>query len=79
MAPSEPPVPYQVVFSTLVQQHLRRLAQEAFTRGDGPAFAAFREFERRLKLYPQFGESLYDLEAEAGQICTAIIPPLTLR
>lgn len=80
MAKSESPISYEVVFSDLVQQHFRVLAREAFARGDGLAFAAaYQEFKRRLKLYPQFGHPLYDLMAEPGQIYTGIIPPITLR
>jgi hypothetical protein len=80
MEPSEPPVPYTVDYSDLVRQHLRVLASEAYARGDGPAFAAaLTEFHRRLVLYPQFGDPLYDLTAETGQIYIGVIPPITMR
>jgi hypothetical protein len=62
-----------VVYSGLVQQHLRLLAREALARGDGPAFAAaYQEFERRLRLYPQFGDPQIDLTAEPGVIYLGI-------
>ena len=47
---------------------------------DGPAFAAaLKTFRDRLPIYPQFGDPLYDLTAEKGQIYTGVIPPITMR
>lgn len=80
MEKSDPPVPYTVEYSSFVLQHLRLLAREAATRGDGPAFtAALREFHRRLKLFPQFGDPILDLSVEEGQIRLGIIRPLAMR
>src|SRR5207237_3786029 len=80
MEKSDPPVPYRVEYSSFVLQHLRLLAREAATRGDGPAFvAALREFHRRLELYPQFGDPIVDLSLEEGQIRLGIIRPLSMR
>jgi hypothetical protein len=80
MEKSDPPVPYTVEYSSFVLQHLRRLAQEASARGDGPAFvAALREFHRRLELFPQFGDPIMDLSTEEGQIRLGIIRPLSMR
>jgi hypothetical protein len=80
MEENDPPVRYTVEYSSFVRQHLRLLAREAATRGDGPAFAvALREFHRRLELYPQFGDPIMDLTVEEGQIRVGIIRPLSMR
>ena len=61
-------------------QQFRQLAAEASARGDGPAFAvALKEFDRLLRLYPQFGDPQIDLTAEPGVIYLGIIPPLSMR
>ena len=78
-APSEP-VPYRVVYSERVRQRLLALADVARERGDGDAFvAAVKEIHRRLCLYPQFGEPLFDLTQEAGQVWLGIVRPLAMR
>jgi hypothetical protein len=52
----------------------------ALARGDGEAFAAaYRELDRLLRLYPQFGDPLIDLTAVPGIIYNGIIPPLSIR
>jgi hypothetical protein len=80
MAESESPAPYHVDYSGAVLQHLRLLARQATARGDGPAFtAALREFDRLLRLYPQFGEPLRDLGVGGGQMRLGIIRPLSMR
>jgi hypothetical protein len=63
-----------------VRQRLRALADQARERGDGEQFLeALKEFDRRLRIYPQFGEPLHDLTHEPGQICIGIVPPLVMR
>jgi len=63
-----------------VRQRLLALADVARERGDGEAFlAALREFDRRLRLYPQFGEPLTDLTREPGQVWIGIVRPLAMR
>ena len=48
--------------------------------GDGEEFiAALREFDRRLRIYPQFGDPLVDLKKEPGQVWIGIVPPLAMR
>jgi hypothetical protein len=79
-APASEPVPYRVVYSERVRQRLLALADVARERGDGEAFlAAVKEFQRRLCLYPQFGEPLFDLKLEPGQVWLGIIRPLSMR
>jgi hypothetical protein len=80
MAENDPPVPYEVTYSGRVLRLLREMGREAQARGDGPAFrAALKEFDRRLRLYPQFGDPQKDLEAAPGVIRTGIIRPLSMR
>jgi hypothetical protein len=63
-----------------VRQRLLALADVARERGDGEAFlAAVKEFDRRLRLYPQFGEPLIDLTHELGQVWIGIVRPLAVR
>lgn len=74
------PEPYQVVYSARVRQRLTALADVSRERGDGEAFlAALKEFDRRLRLYPQFGEPLTDLKREPGQVWIGIVRPLAMR
>lgn len=74
------PQPYQVSLSNRVFEKVQEFAAIATARGDGEAFlAALREFNRRLSLYPQFGDPLIDLRVEAGQIRLGIVPPLAMR
>ncbi len=78
-APSAP-VGYRVVYAERVRQRLLALADVARERGDGDAFvAAVKEIHRRLCLYPQFGEPLFDLTQEAGQVWLGIVRPLSMR
>ena len=80
MAEFESPTPYRVLYSGVVEQRLRELSEVARRRGDGPAFlAALKAFRDRLPIYPQFGDPLYDLTAETGQIYNGVISPLLMR
>ena len=55
---------------------LLALADIARQRGDGEEFiAALKEFDRRLHIYPQFGEPLVDLKKQAGQVWIGIVRP----
>jgi hypothetical protein len=74
------PEPYEVHISPRVYERLLELAAVAKGRGDGEAFvAALREFHRRLRVYPQFGDPLVDLRGEAGHLRIGIVPPLAMR
>lgn len=80
MAATEPPVPYRPVYSAAVKQRLREMFDEAFARGDGPALtAALKEFDRRLRIFPQFGDPQTDLDVVGGQVWLGIIRPLSMR
>ncbi|HEX4608893.1 MAG TPA: hypothetical protein VH092_11870 [Urbifossiella sp.] len=57
-------------------------ARELITRNPARAaalIAAVREFDRRLRVYPQFGEPLRNLAVPDAQLWVASIPPLTLH
>lgn len=74
------PQPYQLSLSGRVFDKVRELAAVAAARDDGEAFlAALREFKRRLRVYPQFGDPLIDLLAQVGQIRLGIVPPLVMQ
>lgn len=75
-----PPTPYRVEYSERVRQRLLALADIARQRGDGEEFiTALKEFDRRLRIYPQFGEPLVDLKKEPGQVWIGIVRPLAMR
>lgn len=77
---ADTPQPYRVGLSEQVNDKILGLAAAARGRGDGEAFlAALREFYRRLRVYPQFGDPLIDLRQEAGHIRIGIVPPLAMR
>lgn len=78
-SPSDP-VPYRVTYSEAVHQRLLVLADLARQRGEAETFiAAVSEFDRLLRLYPQFGEPLIDLKQEVGQVWVGIVRPLAMR
>jgi hypothetical protein len=63
-----------------VRQRLLALADIARQQGDGEEFiAALKEFDRRLRIYPQFGEPLVDLKKEPGQVWIGTVRPLAMR
>jgi hypothetical protein len=78
--PLSPPPLYQVSYSERVRQELLRLARQARAHGLGAEFlAAVREIDRRLHLYPQFGQPLRDLELEPAQLWIGVVLPLVVR
>ncbi|MGL4463440.1 MAG: hypothetical protein ACRC1K_14920 [Planctomycetia bacterium] len=71
---------YHVFYSGRVRRRILELAAVARVRGDGEAFlTALREFDRRLHVYPQFGDPLTDLLPEVGQVRLGTVPPLAMR
>ncbi len=74
------PDPYRVVYSEHVRNELRDLAARAKSRGLGrQVLAALKEIDRRLHIYPQFGEPLLDLKLEPAQVWIGVIPPLVVQ
>jgi hypothetical protein len=80
---SDPPAttpPYKVAYSERVRAALRDLVAEGKARGIGQqVVAALKELDRRLHLYPQFGEPLRDLALEPAREWVAAVPPVVLR
>jgi hypothetical protein len=69
-----------VFYAGRVRERLLALADVTRDRGDDDEFiAALREFDRRLRVYPQFGDPLSDLTNDPGQIRIGIIQPLSMR
>jgi hypothetical protein len=74
------PSPYRVVYSERVRNELRTLAAKAASRGLNAQFlGALKELDRRLRVYPQFGEPLRDLKLEPAQLWIACVPPLVVQ
>jgi len=64
----------------MVLTTLRNFAARAKAAGQNDIFVAvLKDLERRLRVYPQFGEPLFDLKQEPGQIYDGTIPPLVVR
>ena len=71
---------YRVSYSGRVRQRILELAAVARVRGDGDDYlSALREFDRRLRVYPQFGDPLVDLLVEVGQVRLGAVPPLAMQ
>ncbi len=78
--PANGPLRYQVIYSDDVRSALKSLVARARDRGlASQVLDAIKEINRRLELYPQFGEPLLDLVAEPGQIRIGVVPPLVVR
>ena len=77
---SDPVSHYAVIYSDRVLDALTRLGRAAQARGDGARFAeALRDFDRRLRVYPQFGDPLMDLHTHSGQVRLGVVLPLVMR
>ena len=78
--PADAPAPYRVVYSGIVLATLRAYATRAKAAGQNDLLgAALKDLEHRLRIYPQFGEPLFDLTQEPGQIYDGTVPPLVVR
>jgi hypothetical protein len=74
------PILYNVAYSERVRGELRRLAVAAKGRGLKAEFlAALKEIDRRLHIYPQFGQPLRDLKLEPAQVWIGAVPPLVVQ
>jgi ParE toxin of type II toxin-antitoxin system, parDE len=77
---ADTPAPYRVVYSGVVFVTLRDFTARAQAAGQSDRFlAALKDLERRLRVYPQFGEPELDLKQEDGRLYHATVPPLVLR
>ena len=74
------PVPYRVSYSEAVQQKLSAFADEALDQGLGePFLASLKEFDSRLRVYPQFGDPLADLKLTPSQLWIGVVWPVVMR
>jgi hypothetical protein len=74
------PVRYRVSYSELVRADLIRLAARASAASLSSQFlAAIKEIDYRLRVYPQFGQPLFDLKLESAQVWTGVVPPLVAK
>ena len=77
---SASPVPYRVAYSQWVRNELRSLIARAKDRGLAPqVLVALKTLDYRLRIYPQFGQPLRDLELKPAQLWIGVIPPLVAR
>jgi hypothetical protein len=71
---------YQLSYSGRVQDELAALIARANDRGNHSALiSAARAIGSLLRVYPQFGQPLWDLTAEPGQVWVGVVPPLVVR
>jgi hypothetical protein len=78
--PPESPQPYRVSYSDRVREAAFALASRI--RGtflETSVRHALSEIERRLKIYPQFGEPLKDLAARKTTLWIGTVPPLVVH
>jgi hypothetical protein len=77
---SSGPIRYQVVYSEFVRNELRKLIARAAERGiDAQVLTAAKEMDRRLRIYPQFGDLLADLSLAPGEHRIGTVPPLVVK
>jgi hypothetical protein len=71
---------YAVSYSGRVRDAIKDLILRARAAGIAPkVIAAVKEIDRRLQIYPQFGEPLRDLTVEAAQLWIGVVDPLTIH
>jgi len=74
------PIPYRVSYTEQVRQALRPLVARARERGlSQQVLDALKEIDRRLRIYPQFGQPLRDLKLEGTQLWIGVVPPLVVH
>jgi hypothetical protein len=74
------PEPYRVSYSERVRADLKNLIATAKARGLATqVLAAVREVDRRLHIYPQFGQPIRDLKLEPAQLWIGVVAPLVVR
>jgi hypothetical protein len=79
-SPGNAATEYSVSYSERVRDELRKLVARARARGlADKAIAAFEELERLLRIYPQFGQPLKDLNRPSASLWIGVVPPLVAR
>lgn len=69
---------YEVTYSGRVIDALRELVLRNPTHAP-LLLDALREIERRLRVYPQFGQPLRDPSVDPAQLWVGVVPPLVLH
>jgi hypothetical protein len=71
---------YRVSYSGRVRDALKALVLRARSIGIAPqVLTAIREIDRRLQIYPQFGQPLRDLTIDSAQLWIGVVPPLVVH
>jgi len=79
-APHDPPVPYRVIYSDRVRSQLQDLINRAGQVGLGrQVLDAVKLIDQRLRIYPQFGQTLCDLLTPGETLWVAAVWPLLAR
>jgi non-ribosomal peptide synthetase component F len=69
---------YEVSYSGRVIDWLRDLVARNRPHA-ADLIAVIRELDRRLRIYPQFGQPLRDLSVRRAQLWVATVPPLVVQ
>ena len=79
-APPDSPKPYRVAYSERVREELRNLLARAADAGLlDEVVAAARQMDRALRIYPQIGQPLRDLQLGPARLWIAVFAPLVVR
>jgi len=74
------PAPYGVSYSQRVRDEFVALVTRLRPLGThSQVLAAAREIDRRLRIYPQFGQPLRDLSAQSTQLWVGVVSPLVVQ
>jgi|GEM_PF-2133059 len=77
---NEPPEPYAVSYSKWVIEVVHALVKRAKgSRIEAALREAILGFDRRLRIYPQFGDPLRDLSERRAQLWIGTITPLVMH
>ena len=72
-------IPYKIAYSGRVRDDLKALLRQQVAAGVGPAtLSVIKAIDYRLRVYPQFGEILHDLQTEGQSRWIATVPPLVV-
>jgi hypothetical protein len=69
---------YETSYTGRVRDALRAMVARNPAHA-APILAAVREIDRRLRIYPQFGQPLRELTVERAQEWIGGVPPLVVR
>ena len=77
---SDGPTPYRVIYSERVRAAQKSLITSASEKGLGAnVLTAVKEMDRVLRIYPQIGQPLRDLQLEPARLWIAVFPPLVVK